>query len=621
MTLLVSNYAFLEVLDPIPKENIGWEVHAVSPADFETIVAVFPSWDDMTFSRPLNDCGVGSIAVASDDPRLQTDVGGWPLEDTEVLFRVYDEGVLRFDWLAEKPSRPEDKPGLLQISGRGTAALFERGIVLPAGYPTGQATTRTVTGTRMGVWLMLLEEAQLRGTIPEVTIDFDAVADSAGVAWPVAETFDVNVGDNLLDLLSQFTELIGATWVMRPGMILTVFMTYGNDRRDEVVWHLGGHTQEHAYERDRTSIGTVIYSGKDGDVQAASDLAAEDRWGRRERWISSGDTVDSAAIARYATRNLEIMKDQKKVRTVTVPWKAPFRRVFVDWAPGDIVSVETLRDGVQAIKVIAASIKVDRDTQTTVELTISDDPTAALPREVSVAQQSARDGSRATQSRASKAPKAVATTTVVAAGTGLSGGGAIGGGTSIAVDVEWLQDTVGAMLLSGTGVTLSYDDALGKLGAAVDLEWLQDTIAAMLVGAGVQVTYDDGAGTITLSPSARAVLTKTTASLATMASETGTLAMAPSYRVLSVTVDRACRVRLYTTTSARTADASRAPGTDPTGDHGVMLDLVFTGAGTLTLSPTVDGFLPSGTVVPYSIQNRDATTGTVQVDMTWVRTE
>lgn len=52
-----------------------------------------------------------------------------------------------------------------------------------------------------------------------------------------------------------------------------------------------------------------------------------------------------------------------------------------------------------------------------------------------------------------------------------------------------------------------------------------------------------------------------------------------------------------------------------------MLDLVFTTAGTLTLSPTVDGFLPSGTAVPYLIQNRTATTGTVQVDMTWVRTE
>lgn len=621
MTTLISNYAFLEVLDPIPRENIGWEVHAISPADFESIVAVFPGWDDMTFSRPLNDAGVGSLVVASDEARLQTDVGGWPLEDTEVLFRVYDEGILRFDWLAEKQSRPEDKPGLLQISGRGTACLFERGIVLPAGYPAGQATTRTVTGTRMGVWLTLLEEAQLRGTIPEVTIDFDDLVDSAGVAWPAAETFDVNVGDNLLDLLSQFTELIGATWVMRPGMVLTIFMTYGNDRRDEVVWHLGGHTQEHVYERDRTSIGTVIYSGKDGDVQVASDLLAEDRWGRRERWVSSGDTTDHAAISRYASRNLQIMKDQKKVRTVTVPWKAPYRRVFVDWAPGDIVTVETLRDGMQAIKVIAASIKVDHNTQTTVELTISDDPTAALPREVSVAQQSARDGSRATQSRASKAPKPVATSTVVAAGTGLSGGGAIGGGTSIAVDVEWLQDTVGAMLLSGTGVTLSYDDALGKLGAAVDLEWLQDTVAAMFVGAGITVAYDDTAGTITLSLPTRAVLNKTTASLASMSSEVGNLTMAPSYRVLSVTVDKASRVRLYTTSSARTADASRAPGTDPTGDHGVMLDLVFTGAGTLTLSPTVDGFLPSGSSVPYSIQNRDAATGTVTANLTWVRTE
>jgi hypothetical protein len=52
-----------------------------------------------------------------------------------------------------------------------------------------------------------------------------------------------------------------------------------------------------------------------------------------------------------------------------------------------------------------------------------------------------------------------------------------------------------------------------------------------------------------------------------------------------------------------------------------MMDLVFTGAGTLTLSPTVDGFLPSGVAVPYAIQNNSAGAAPVEISMTWVRTE
>ena len=119
----------------------------------------------------------------------------------------------------------------------------------------------------------------------------------------------------------------------------------------------------------------------------------------------------------------------------------------------------------------------------------------------------------------------------------------------------------------------------------------------------------------------RTTVTVNTASLLNGATENNTATMEIAYRIMSVTADRACRVRLYTTTTQRSADASRIPGTDPTGDHGVMLDLVFTAAGTLTMSPLVDGFLPSGTAVPYAIQNNSGSTSAVQVQISYIRTE
>jgi hypothetical protein len=119
----------------------------------------------------------------------------------------------------------------------------------------------------------------------------------------------------------------------------------------------------------------------------------------------------------------------------------------------------------------------------------------------------------------------------------------------------------------------------------------------------------------------RTTVTVTTASLANNATENNTVTMELGYRVLSVTVDRACRIRLYTNTTKRTADAGRAVGTDPTGDHGLMLELVFTAAGTLTMSPLVDGFVDSGTAIPYAITNTSGATSTVQVQLTYLRTQ
>ena len=68
---------------------------------------------------------------------------------------------------------------------------------------------------------------------------------------------------------------------------------------------------------------------------------------------------------------------------------------------------------------------------------------------------------------------------------------------------EAVQDTVAAMLTSGANVTLTYDDAAGKVTVTAsggDAELMRDTIGAALVGvSGVSVAVNDAADTITLS--------------------------------------------------------------------------------------------------------------------------
>ena len=124
--------------------------------------------------------------------------------------------------------------------------------------------------------------------------------------------------------------------------------------------------------------------------------------------------------------------------------------------------------------------------------------------------------------------------------------------------------------------------------------------------------------------SSRATASFTTASLAAGAEGTGTVTLAPSYRLLRVQTSAAARVRLYIDAASRTADAARAAGTDPVGDHGLILDL-GTSSGDLDwgLSPLVDGYVAAGggSTVPYSVTNMSGVTAAITVTFTWIQQE
>jgi hypothetical protein len=126
----------------------------------------------------------------------------------------------------------------------------------------------------------------------------------------------------------------------------------------------------------------------------------------------------------------------------------------------------------------------------------------------------------------------------------------------------------------------------------------------------------------------RAVVTKTTGSLANLAEATGTVDLGKSFLLLKITVDRDARVRLYSTAAARTADSARTFGTDPTPgtQHGVICDVLVTAADGLVwiLSPQAPGSCMEASVtrsIPYAIQNVSGSTSTVQVNFTVVETE
>lgn len=87
---------------------------------------------------------------------------------------------------------------------------------------------------------------------------------------------------------------------------------------------------------------------------------------------------------------------------------------------------------------------------------------------------------------------------------------------------------------------------------------------------------------------------------------------------LALEVDRPARVRFYATAAQQAADLSRSAGTDPSGNHGVLLDVVFS-SGDLerVLTPTallmsLDDFGD----IPATITNESGASSTVTVTLT-----
>ena len=97
-----------------------------------------------------------------------------------------------------------------------------------------------------------------------------------------------------------------------------------------------------------------------------------------------------------------------------------------------------------------------------------------------------------------------------------------------------------------------------------------------------------------------------------------------SYALLTITTDRAARVRLYVSAATRTADASRAEGVDPTSDAGLIAEVITTGAETVIISPGAIGFnLESSptTNIPCRVTNKSGGTSTVQVGLNILQLE
>lgn len=137
MTIRYSNTKFLTILDPLPLDDIGWEIQVISPTDWTTVLAYISRFESMMVSKVANDFGSGAVTLAKNDPVLSMSL---PLGlegtilDRECLYRCYQDGLLRLEWMGEDTQEDivnEDGKYVTQISGRTTEKVLEWGVAVP----------------------------------------------------------------------------------------------------------------------------------------------------------------------------------------------------------------------------------------------------------------------------------------------------------------------------------------------------------------------------------------------------------------------------------------------------------------------------------------------------------
>jgi hypothetical protein len=96
------------------------------------------------------------------------------------------------------------------------------------------------------------------------------------------------------------------------------------------------------------------------------------------------------------------------------------------------------------------------------------------------------------------------------------------------------------------------------------------------------------------------------------------------YALYKIQTSAAAWVRLYTSSSARTADESRTQGEDPLPSSGVLAEVVTTGAETVLIAPSVLGFNDDNPVtgsIPIRVTNRSGGSSIITVTLTLVELE
>ena len=226
-----------------------------------------------------------------------------------------------------------------------------------------------------------------------------------------------------------------------------------------------------------------------------------------------------------------------------------------------------------------------------------------------------------------------------------SGGGGGGGGIALS-DLSVTSNSVGTASLSYnnsngvfsytppdlSGYLTSYTVTASDLNG-ISIDALSDVDTTTTAPSANDVLTWDGSKWEPAAPSgggggsgltSRTTANGTASNLADGGSANMTITAAKTYALLKIQTSHAAWVTLYTSTAARTADASRLEVTDPQPGSGVIAEIITTDGGTQSITPGTIGWNDDGTPstnVYAKVVNKSGSTQNLTVTLHFVQLE
>jgi len=286
----------------------------------------------------LNDAGSGECSIP-----LKSAAASMVTEGK--LAVLYYRGSIHASFFVENIRKRHADAGeaagqYLSMSGRGGMILLERAEIWSGG--TNEKTREFTAVAKASILRTLILEAQARGGLSTVTMDFDETNDSDAVAWTDSETYKLNVGMKLIDLVHQFAET-GVDFEMNysgTGFVLSAYKNgIGTDISATTYFRTGTNCQEVDTDQRGNDIkNSLLVAYKNGEV-LVEDSTSISAYGRREEVINADFAQTATSATTYGAAVLATKKDPLVGRTIRVYDGVP-PYIFVNYILGDTIALD-----------------------------------------------------------------------------------------------------------------------------------------------------------------------------------------------------------------------------------------------------------------------------------------
>lgn len=237
-------------------------------------------------------------------------------------------------------TRGENGEQLMALMGRGALALLDDAIVWGDGT---SATTQEFTGTRAGMLISMIDAAQARGALLNLSYDFSAVVDSTAAAWTDNESLSWSNDTSLLDVARDIAKAGIDLDILPDGAGNFVLSAYkngkGTDKSETVYFRVGKNCTEVSSLEDGSQIRNALKVSYQSGKVIVSDATSISVRRRREYGLNARAAQTAESATTIGAAELELRKDPRKSIDVAID-DGVGPRLFVDYGLGDYIMLD-----------------------------------------------------------------------------------------------------------------------------------------------------------------------------------------------------------------------------------------------------------------------------------------